>query len=618
MNIPNDLMITLAWSLLHFLWQGALIAAVAAGLMFAFRRPATRYLLGLGALSLMFASFGVTFMVLNSPAAVDTAPAVAPAAALAMTPDVGSDPAAIARAAPTTESPREILWLAQGWLAGVFLLAVRLAFGLLVIEYLRRRNLVALPDALVARLHALQARLGLTRLIRYRECALVGAPAVIGFFRPIVLIPMRAITGLSTEQLEAVIAHELGHVKRFDVAVNFVQVIAETVFFFHPAVWWLNRRIRADREDCCDDIAVNAAGGRLGYAKALATMATWRDTPRFAMAATGGPLAARVSRLLGMTREPHQGRMAGAVTITLLAATATLACAISFGLVNPAVAQPGQAAQNPAAQANPPSPDMPPPVSPPPPPAAYAPVVAQTATPARAAQTAQTARPAPNAEPAPAPRPARTARTAAATEPGGAGASYLETMRKSGIEFDVDQLVAMKIHGVTPEYIDAMRATGLKIDAESLIALRIHDVNPDFVASVRAQGFSPGADEIVAFRIHGITPEYVKSLRDLGISPDVDQVVALAIHRVTAEYVRQMRAAGFDPDTEGLIAMKIHGVTPELRKAFEAGGYELDVEQLVHAQVMGVTPEFIAKARSHGFDKLSFDQLIHLKRADVL
>jgi beta-lactamase regulating signal transducer with metallopeptidase domain len=613
MNVPNDLMITLAWSLLHFLWQGTLIAAVAAGLMFAFRRPATRYLLGVGALSLMFASFGVTFMVLNSPAAIDTMPAVAPPAAFAETSDAGAASGTVGRAAPTTESPREILWLAKGWLAGVFLLAVRLAFGLLVIEYLRRRNLVALPGALVARLHALQSRLGLTRLIRYRECALVGAPAVIGFFRPIVLIPMRAITGLSTEQLEAVIAHELGHVKRFDVAVNFVQVIAETVFFFHPAVWWLNRRIRADREDCCDDIAVNAAGGRLGYARALATMATWRDTPRFAMAATGGPLAARVSRLLGMSREQHQGRMAGVVTITLLVATATLACAISFGLVNPAVAQPGQVAQNPATQANPPSPDMaPPPVSPPPPPAAYAPVIAQTAAPAQAG------RPAPNAEPAPAPRPARPAKSARATEPHDSSASYLETMRKTGLEFDVDQLVAMKVHGVTPEYIDAMRATGLKIDAESLIAMRIHDVNPEFVAQVRAQGFSPGADEIVAFRIHGITPEYVKSLRDAGVSPDVDQVIALAIHRVNADYVRQIRAEGFDADTDGLIAMKIHGVTPQLRQAFEAGGYELDVEQLVHAQVMGVTPEFIARARSHGFDKLSFDQLIHLKRADVL
>ncbi len=114
---------------------------------------------------------------------------------------------------------------------------------------------------------------------------------------------MRALTGLSPEQLEALIAHELGHIKRFDVAVNFVQVVAETLFFFHPAVWWLNKRIRADREDCCDDIAVAAGGSSVGYAKALATIATWRDVPSFAMAATGSPVATRVARLLGMNRD---------------------------------------------------------------------------------------------------------------------------------------------------------------------------------------------------------------------------------------------------------------------------------------------------------------------------
>ena len=123
---------------------------------------------------------------------------------------------------------------------------------------------------------------------------------------------MRALTGLSPEQLEAVIAHELGHIKRFDVAVNFFQVIAETLFFFHPAVWWLNKRIRADREDCCDDVAIAACGGTVGYARALATMESWRDVPSFAMAATGSPVAARVARLLGVQESPgrrtHRGR----------------------------------------------------------------------------------------------------------------------------------------------------------------------------------------------------------------------------------------------------------------------------------------------------------------------
>ena len=162
---------------------------------------------------------------------------------------------------------------------------------------------------------------------------------MIGVFRPIVLLPMRALTGLTLEQLEAVIAHELGHIKRFDVAVNFFQVIAETLFFFHPAVWWLNRRIRADREDCCDDVAIAACGGTVGYARALATMETWRDVPSFAMAVTGSPVATRVARLLGVGSHQTGARTAGVVTASLVLASASVARAVSLESVNPAVAQ---------------------------------------------------------------------------------------------------------------------------------------------------------------------------------------------------------------------------------------------------------------------------------------
>ena len=148
---------------------------------------------------------------------------------------------------------------------------------------------------------------------------------------------MRALTGLSPEQLEAVIAHELGHIKRFDVAVNFFQVIAETLFFFHPAVWWLNKRIRADREDCCDDVAVAACGGTLGYARRSATMDTLARVPSFAMAATGSPVAARVARLLGVNQQQNGARTAGVVTASLVLATALIAGGISIGLTTPAL-----------------------------------------------------------------------------------------------------------------------------------------------------------------------------------------------------------------------------------------------------------------------------------------
>ena len=125
----------------------------------------------------------------------------------------------------------------------------------------------------------LQDRLGLTRAIRYLECGWLQAPAVIGWLRPIVLLPVTALTGLSEDQLRAVIAHELAHIRRLDALVNLFQILVETLLFYHPAMWWLNRRIRAERELCCDEIAVSLTGDRLEYARALTMMAEWERPP---------------------------------------------------------------------------------------------------------------------------------------------------------------------------------------------------------------------------------------------------------------------------------------------------------------------------------------------------
>ena len=134
------------------------------------------------------------------------------------------------------------------------------------------------------------------------------------------------------------IAHELGHIKRFDVAVNFFQVIAETLFFFHPAVWWLNKRIRADREDCCDDVAIAACGARWATRARWPPWKSWRDVPAFAMAATGSDVAARVARLLGISPRKTGARSAGVFTASLVLTAALMAGAVSIGIANPALA----------------------------------------------------------------------------------------------------------------------------------------------------------------------------------------------------------------------------------------------------------------------------------------
>jgi len=248
-------------TLLHFLWQGIAIAATAFAGMTVMRRASAKYLVAVVMLALMVTAPAVTFFVLSERPV--TAPATDAPAGLSQT---GQPP--IATLAATTQIfnfgslPTEkassiyLLWFVEAWFGGVLLLSLRPAVGFLLIERMRMKKGAPVTRVLHARCLELQRRLRLSRVVQYCESLQLQAPAVVGWFRPVVLLPVSALTGLSVQQLELVIAHELAHVKRLDSFVNLFQIAAETLLFYHPAVWWLSKKIRAERENCCDDVAI--------------------------------------------------------------------------------------------------------------------------------------------------------------------------------------------------------------------------------------------------------------------------------------------------------------------------------------------------------------------------
>src|SRR6185295_15881169 len=127
-----------------------------------------------------------------------------------------------------------------------------------------------------------------------------------------------AVAALTPAQVEAILAHELAHIRRHDYAVNLLQTIAETLLFYHPAVWWVSKRIRAEREHCCDDVAVRVCGDAVSYAHALAELESWRVTSTaMAVAATGGSLLARVRRILREPLTDQSRSKSGAATLVL-------------------------------------------------------------------------------------------------------------------------------------------------------------------------------------------------------------------------------------------------------------------------------------------------------------
>lgn len=356
----------LGWALIHSVWECLGVAALAAMLMGFSRRPAIRYLVAIGALVAMLTLPAATFLL--SASSTSSAPVLAPAgdpafAVLAsadpLVPSISGGGMAIARAAPgaadggTVRPARATVFLAPdilpalvaAWLCGVTFFSLRFAGGFLLLEQRRRRQSHVPDSRVLAICHAVQDQLGLTRAIRYLVCDWISSPGVIGWLRPVVLLPVFALTGLSEAQLKAVIAHELAHIRRHDFLVNLLQVLVETLLFYHPAIWWLNWRIRAERELCCDEIAVTLTGDRLEYAKVLTLMADWDKAPALAMAANGGALSARVFHALGLRRT--RGRAVGLAGGILFLAAAFIAARIAVGIAHPIPVLPAQARDKP-------------------------------------------------------------------------------------------------------------------------------------------------------------------------------------------------------------------------------------------------------------------------------
>ncbi|MBI4326434.1 MAG: hypothetical protein HY674_14390 [Chloroflexi bacterium] len=304
----------LGWTLLHFTWQGAALAALFALLRHALRaRTANaRYLAGCLTLALMAAAPVATYVILHpTPTSLPAPFGLSRAAGIfpnqnPVAPDFEQErrfgDGLVVLVQQTVECAEIVLpWLVAIWLAGVLLLSLRLAWAWLEVQRLQRRQTEPLDALWNERLIAIQEKLGISRPVRLLKSALVQVPTVIGWFRPVILLPASSLTGLSPAQLELILAHELAHVRRFDYWVNLFQIIVETALFYHPAVWWVSSCIREEREHCCDDLAVKVCGNRLAYARALASLEELRASAAYlALAASGGSLLQRIRHVLGL------------------------------------------------------------------------------------------------------------------------------------------------------------------------------------------------------------------------------------------------------------------------------------------------------------------------------
>ncbi len=625
----------LGGALAAFLWQGILVAAIlaCANALLSRRDSQARYAAGCAALLLMLLLPAVTYL-RNPEAAASTSPALevspAPAAQnLSSGPVVrpgaagaSSQADGIARVFQASAA-RLASWIVPAWLSGVLLLSARFLGGWNAARRLPLKGVRPAPAALESVLARLRARLGVERRVILLESV-----------RPAILMPVCAVTGLSPEALEAVLAHELAHIRRHDYFVNLLQTAAETLLFYHPAVWWVSRRIRIERENCCDDLAVAATGDSRGYARALVVLeeirAPRQATVGPAVAADGASLLRRIARLVPVSSSPSPALaedaprwLAGLLALAMVA-TVGAAARLSFfdAPVDPAV--PVASAVQPVA-------------------------VRSGAQPSQKPSSVWAAR-----RTAPASRVTggvaggvdggveggveggvnegiaggveadEDEKTASPQRERSLSPEELANLRRHGVtpEFlgalaalgykqaSVNDLVSLKIHGATPEYISEMTALLGKQSLDELVALRIHGVTPEFVRRFHEAGYPRiSADEAVSLRIHGVDPDAAAQWATvLGRRPGLDEIVSATIHGATPEDARQMRSL----DT--LVSLRIHSVTPEFVRSFKSLGYAgLSADEAVSCRIHGVTSDFAREIQSLGYAEPSIDDLTSLR-----
>ena len=317
--ITNPYTQALAWALVHFLWQGAALGLVAFVIWrYARLSASTRYGVGVALLAAMLTAPAATFVYLarnadgyagtqvrgyaRTTGTTGTTGTMGTTGTAGTAGTTGTKGTTNASTPGSTLRPFAVAGVVMTWLAGVGVFSLRLLGGWIAVRRLARRTIRPAGAEIQALARRVAGRLALDRVVGIFESAAVSVPVMVGWVKPAVLLPAAALTGLSTVQLESLLAHELAHVRRHDYLVNLLQGLVETLLFYHPAVWWLSRQVRREREHCCDDLAVGVCD-RLVYATALADLASLTAPRSFALAATDGSLLNRVRRILGHDRD---------------------------------------------------------------------------------------------------------------------------------------------------------------------------------------------------------------------------------------------------------------------------------------------------------------------------
>jgi beta-lactamase regulating signal transducer with metallopeptidase domain len=607
-------------ALIHSLWQGGLIASMLA-ITLAYIKPSSarlRYALSYGVMALIVVMTGFTGLHYmqegKTPAALIQSEPGQPAISNNESIEAASPGTTNAASLDITTTgsrwdPRSLLqWFFPCWLVGIMLLSLRNLVAWRRAKALVRRGTNEIGLEWSHRVARLCQKLEISKPVRFVGSSLIHVPCVIGWLKPVVLIPLSTLAGLDVAELEMILAHELAHIRRYDVLFNYLQTIIETLFFFNPAIWWISRQIRIERENCCDDLAAISSGNRLSYARALTNLEAMRNPKAgFEVAAGGSPLIPRIRRLVGISARSHRSSSAWAACALILA----IIMALSLGSV-------GVSTSN-------------------------------ATTPGTSLVTEENFEP--NNDDIRGEWEIRPddGRISLKLQFGRRGTSQF-TIRPGDFSSEIDKSTtsfqmsrdagtfhfegefepyrgSLRGEGdcyfrANPEYMDEMGRLGFRISSSrKMLSLALLNVTLDYAKGIIDAGYDDlSLDELTKAHIHDVTPMYIDELDALGYHDlRMGQLVKMQIHDVEPEYIRELADLGYDNlSVARLLEMQIHDVDPDdIRELAKLGYTDLDASDLIEMQIHDVDPDYIHKLDELGYSNLGASTLKKMRIHDV-
>ncbi|MFL9484365.1 M56 family metallopeptidase [Chitinophagaceae bacterium LWZ2-11] len=302
--IPNHLINAICDTLILSLWTGVLLAAVAGLTVLCTKRSSARFRynlliteLGIFAVTVLFIFLKQLFTNETNLGLVATQPAGLVVSSLTQPQHLSASSYLDINGLMRAHANNIVLI----WLLIVFIKTLHLFIGLQNLYFLRRKQIFPINVGWEERVKTLATRLGIKHVVNVAESGIAKVPMVIGHLKPLILIPVGLITALPAYEIEAILVHELAHIRRGDYLLNLLVNALEIVFFFNPAVLWLAALIKTERENCCDDVALSYTNNKTDYIKALVACQEYRlAMPAYAMAFSGKKdhLLGRVKRIL--------------------------------------------------------------------------------------------------------------------------------------------------------------------------------------------------------------------------------------------------------------------------------------------------------------------------------